>query len=72
MVLNLWRLTPVIDFGVKIAERTEDLEPEICDRQKIQEILKESEEKYQLTLKIIEMMGGTIQVKCYWQPVATL
>jgi PAS domain S-box-containing protein len=37
----------------KVAERTQELEKEIHDRQQIQEILRESEQRYQLTLESV-------------------
>ncbi|MEG5034944.1 ATP-binding protein, partial [Microcoleus sp. AT3-D2] len=37
----------------KVAERTQELEQEIRDRQQIQETLRESEERYQLTLESV-------------------
>lgn len=37
----------------KVAERTQELEQEIRDRQYIQEILRESEQRYQLTLESV-------------------
>ncbi|SKB12394.1 putative Sensor protein [Planktothrix sp. PCC 11201] len=37
----------------KVAERTQELEQEIRDRQEIQEILKKSEQRYQLTLESV-------------------
>ncbi|HEY9810413.1 MAG TPA: ATP-binding protein [Halomicronema sp.] len=37
----------------KVAERTQELEKEICDRQQIQETLRESEQRYHLTLESV-------------------